>query len=242
MSEEKKRYSKKERKELKKPDAFVGGGRQLLAKLMSQPKRLLQLGVGLVVLGLAVYGYNTYKHMQLEASWLAYFEATQKPEAEKWQALEAFYGQGAKNRARFLAAVELADHHYEAASQPDATADKAKASTQAAAEWYGKALEYSGLVAAEEQLLRINVGAALEMQGLKQEALVEYQAAAKMDARSKAWALIQVGRVFESQEKPAEARQAYQQVVENHGTTEYGKMAKNYLRRLDSSLMKEIQL
>jgi hypothetical protein len=248
------RESHIDRKLLKKPDSFVVLGRKLLAKLLEERKVLWVAGA-VVAAGAAIYyGYGAWHNSRLNRDWLAYHLADEaKPEEQTAKRKEVFE-KGGRTRAAFLAAVSLGDHYLQAAqAKVEATKAEGKSertlqkdtepklsleeSANAASEWYKKALAFSFLLPAEKEMLILDEGNSLEIAGKREEAKVSYQKAADMNGPVKPLALLHLGRLYEAAQDREKAKSLYQSVSTDFGSTEYSRVAKNYLRRMDSPLL-----
>jgi hypothetical protein len=106
-----------------------------------------------------------------------------------------------------------------------------------AAEWYGKALGTSGLLDSERELLTLDQGHALEMQGKWDEAAAQYKSVADRGGQSKPLALIHLGRMHELKQDKEGAKALYKTVAQEFSSSEYATTAKSYLRRMDSALL-----
>lgn len=252
------RESQVDRKALKRPDGFVQVGRRALESLV-QERKFIFGGLGVVALVcLAYYGYSGWTDRQLNRDWIAYYQAEDAKEGDQPAKFKEAYEKGGKTRAAFLAAVSLADHflrsaQYKAefAQQGSKKADPKKTSSlkdlepalsleqasQSASEWYKKALEFSLLLPGERELLTLDYGQSLEIQNKLDEAQTAYQSVVDMNGQSKPLALLHLGRMFEMKKDKEKAKSLYQSVSTDFGNTEYARIAKNYLRRMDSALL-----
>jgi hypothetical protein len=230
-----------DRKALKQPDNFVALGQRALVALLKQKSVLLGALVGTVVLALAYYGYGAWKDSQLNRGWLAFYQAEEAKEADRPSKWKEAFERGGSTRAAYMAAVSLGDYYYKAFETPipGTTPEQAAAS---AAEWYTKALSFSLLLPSERELLTMNLGQALELQKKTEEALASYQKSAAMGGQSKPLALLHVGRLQEAKKDKEAARTSYQSIVADFAMSEYARIARNYLRRMDSALLESEKL
>lgn len=106
-----------------------------------------------------------------------------------------------------------------------------------AAEWYGKAVGSSGLLEGERELLTLDQGHAIEMQGKWDDAAAKYKAVVDMGGQSKPLALIHLGRIHELKKDKDGAKALYKTVAQEFASSEYATTAKSYLRRMDSALL-----
>ena len=194
-----------------------------------------------IVLASIVIGWNGvswWMSSRAEKGWVAYNEAMKAPEAQRWELLKKVYTEQGKSRATTFAAVALADHYFDEAKKELAKAANANASSAGlAVEWYGKALEFKALVFSEKQLLWVNSGKAYEIQKKYDEALKNYKTAADLGGDLKAYAMLNEARVMELKSDTPKAIETYEKISTDFLNTEYGKMAKNYLRRLKSPML-----
>jgi len=133
--------------------------------------------------------------------------------------------------------VLLADHYFdEAKKELISDPNKAPASVGLSSEWYGKALSFKGLLPMESQLLRVNRGQALELEKKYDEAMKEFESLATSQGDGKPLAMLSMGRIQELKGDKARALEIYEKVSQDFNNTEYGKVAKNHLRRLKGNL------
>lgn len=228
-----------DRKTLKQPDEFVRGGRSVLDFLVKQKKRFVPVLIGAAVVFTGLVVFDWWSARKDKAAWESYSTAAKAPEAERWDKLKAVYSEHGKSRAVFFAAIDLADHYYELAKKavtatppvtnpPDATT---------AGEWYGKSLEFSGLLPKERQLILINKGNAAELAGKLDEALADYKQAEDLASDAKPLAQLSSARIHELKNEPDKAVELYEKVSVESQATEFGKLAKNSVRRLKSPLL-----
>jgi len=226
-----------DRKTLKNPDEFVTKGRATLDFFVRQQNRFLPVLI-VVILAVAVtYGYDYYNRQKQEKGWQAYTAALKLPEAERWEKLKTLHAELKSGRPAFFAAVGIADHYFDEAKKEIAKAPSEKpASAATSAEWYLRATAEPSLLPAEQQLLHINRGGALEIAGQWDEAQQSYQRGADLVGDSKGLALLGVGRVHEAKGEAPKAFEVYEKVAQDFSSNEYGKMAKGSLRRMKSPL------
>ncbi len=251
-----------DRKALKKPDTFVRRGRQALESLAQNRNPLLILLVLIVAAGFGYEAYKSWSSSRLAKGWTSYFEANELKGPERIAKMKEVYETSSGQRGSFMAAVTVADHYYDAAQRKvrslrvkEVTGKEAKLADETkqdleptltvqqagaqAVEWYGKALGFSGLIPAERDLLNLNQGYAWEIQGNWDEALKAYQSVVDSGGQGKALAMVNAGRALEAKKEVAAAKTTYQTVATDFPNTEYARMAKNYLRRMDSPLLSE---
>lgn len=226
-----------DRKTLKNPDEFVAKGRATLEFLARQRKRFVPVLVVIVVTVVAAYGYDYWNKNKAEKGWIAYNAALKLPEAERWEKLKTLHNDLKSGRPAFFAAVQLADHYFdEAKKEALKTPTQPAPSAPQSAEWYLRATAEPSLLPAEQQLLFINRGGALEISSSWDDALVAYQRGADLAGDAKGLALLGVARVHEAKGDGTKAVETYEKVSSEFSSNEYGKMAKNSLRRLKSPL------
>lgn len=227
-----------DRKILKTPDAFVSRGTQLLSRISKSRVGLIPILIAGVLIAAGFYGYDIWEQKQEERAWAEYYLATKAEGETKWEKLKSFSSAWAQSRASMLAAVEIADHHFENGKK-EWGKDKNKVQSEAglASEWYSKALQFGQLLPVEKQLLLLNKGNAEELLEKWSESYAEYEKAYSMTGPAKALALLSMGRVQESQGEKEKAAQTYEKVSSEFPASEYGKVAKNNWRRLKSPLL-----
>ncbi len=234
-----------DRKALKKPDGFVQLGLRALGALFQERNYVMGALVCVALAAAAYYGYSAWNRRVLARDWLAYYQAETAKESEQVAKYKQAYENGGKTRAAFLAAVALGDHYFQSAQskvqaatgkdlEPSLSLDQA---AQNSVDWYRKAGEFSFLLQAEKDLLTLNLGQAFELQGKADEAQSVYQKVADGNGPSRAMALLSVGRIWEAKKNSEKAKATYQAVATDFANTEYAKIAKNYLRRMDSPLL-----
>ncbi len=249
-----------DRKQLKRPDGFVQKGRQIVESLFREPRAAL-IALGVVAIGVgAYYAYDAYASRRLNRDWIAYYQADEAKGADRTAKMKAAFETGGNTRAALSAAVFLADHYYGAAQQK---AERAKVKSvsgkdakkpkegeedpepslspqqaaEAAAEWYGKALGFSLLLAGEREMLTLDAGHALELQGKWDEALGRYKSVVEMAGPAKPLAMLHSGRMHEVKKEKDAAKNLYQSISQEFANTEYARLAKNYLRGMNSALL-----
>ncbi len=257
------KHPKIDRKAIKRPDAFVERGRETLSLIYERRMQILPWLGGAVAIVIGVFAYNALTGHKLDKAWEGYYAASKQTEPQKWDALKKFYQDSSNNRAGYLAAVNLGDHYFDEAkkqwlkgltppSAKDAKAPADKAADDAAAkggpslgaqaaDWYGKAETFAGLLPAEKQLIEVDRGQALEMDKKYDEALVEYQKAVDQGGDAKPFAQLQMARALELKNDRAKAAETYQKIAAESADTEFGKQAKSQLRLLKSPLYQSIQ-
>ncbi len=226
-----------DRKSLKNPDEFVTRGRAGLGFLVRHQKRFVPVLLGLGVVVVATYGYDYWSKVQMEKGWQSYNAAIKLPEDQRWEKLKTLHGELKSGRPAFFAAVNLADHYFDEAKKGELKGAAEKStSAVTSAEWYQRATVEPSLLPAEQQLLQINRGGALEIGKQWDDALSAYQKATDLGGDAKGLALLGVARVHEAKGETPKAVETYEKVATDFGANEYGKMAKNSLRRLKSPL------
>lgn len=233
-----------DRKLLKRPDYFVEQGRVMLQRLVGQRRALIGFALTLVAITGVYYVYNGLAEKRIQADWVAYYEASQKPVAERAAALKAVYEKASNSRAKQLAAASLGDHY--ALSQkakqpgnkgedPEAKLSAAEVSTQSL-DWYAKAQDFSFLQPLEKDLLTLNTAAVLEGENKLAEAASRYDAVAKSSTDAKPLGQLHSARLLEKGGKKDDARKLYRAIATDYPSTDYARIARNYLRRMDSPL------
>ena len=229
-----------DRKTLKTPDQFVTQGRHFLEVFADFQGPILAAIVGLVVVVSGYYGYQWKQGNDLEKSWTTYAAAMKTPEARRWDELQKVFNSGGTNRATQFAAAAIADHHFsEAVKQAFKDPATVPPNAPLASEWYTKALTLSSLSQAEKGLLFMNRAGAFEMGKKLDEAMKDFETAATMGAQVKPLALLGQARIYELKNNNPKAVETYEKVSADFLNTEYSKIAKNYLRRLKSPLLRE---
>ncbi len=249
-----------DRKKLKLPDGFVRKGREVLRALFREPKIAL---IALVFVGVGVgayYAYDAWASRRLNRDWITYYQADEAKGAERTVKMKAAFESGGNTRAALAAAVFLADHYYgsaqkkaERAKVKEVTGKEAKKAkedeadleptlsaqqaAEAAVDWYTKALGFSLLVPGEREMLTLDAGHSLELQGKWDEALGRYQSVVEMGGQAKPLAMLHSGRMHELKKDRDTAKTLYRSISEEFANTEYARLAKNYLRSMDSALL-----
>ena len=233
---------KLDRKSIKAPDDFVRQGNRILDLVAENRQKVLILAIVLVLAVLVGYGYQSWNHSRLAQGWNAYAAAIKLPEPQRYDALKSGYEHGRKTRATFFMAVTVADHAFDTARAALLKDPSTVPPTLAeAADWYSKALSYRDLLPSERQLLLIDRGQAYEMEKKFDLAGKDYQEAASLGGTLKGYALLNQGRLYELMQNKAQAQQTYEQVASDFLNTQYGQLAKNYLRRLKSPLLGSVK-
>ena len=182
----------------------------------------------------------------------AYFEGAPKVRPAYFAAvsLGEHYFNEAKRAMYWVAPTEKTDAKADpktekTAADTKAEEDKAEAkppelTTAEAAErsvsWYTKALEFGELLPAERQLIYINRGNGYELAGQIEKANVDYQTAVDYGGGPKGLAMLNLARGKNLLGDKEGAKTIYQTIVKELQDTEYAKLAKNHLRRLESPL------
>jgi tetratricopeptide (TPR) repeat protein len=229
-----------DRKELKRPDEFVTQGRHVLELFVGHQTKILY---GLVLVGVIFLGWYFYdwkKSSLNEQGWSDYFQVLKAPESERWEKMKKLAADFKSSPAGQFAAVQLADHYFdEAKKESEKNTKEVAPSSGFAVEWYSTALKYSKLSENEKGVLLINRAGAYEMALKWDEALNDYSDSARLGFEGKPLALLGQARVYEVKKENPRAIEIYEKVSADFLNTEYGRLAKNYLRRLKSSLFTE---
>lgn len=230
-----------DRKELNKPDQFVEQGRHVLELFVGYQTKILSAIVGILVILLGGYGYQWRKTSRNEQGWKVYFEVNKTAEPERWEKLKKVSSDYSSLMVGQFAATQIADHYFdEAKKQSEKDAGVIAPSANLATEWYSKALSSSALIAPNERgLLLINRAGSYEMAQNWDAAMADYTESAKIGFEGKALALLGQARVYELKKENTKAIETYEKVSADFLNSEYGKLAKNYLRRLKSPLFME---
>jgi hypothetical protein len=231
---------KLDRKELKQPDQFMKRGQAVFAFLLEKRKRFLPVLIGGAVLVGSVYAFDWWSQRKLEKGWVEYNRVNKLAGTERVDQLKVFQAGHAGDRPGYFAAVSVADYYYDEAKKEAVKKDgkPSEAATQAAS-WYGRALEFRGLLSGEKQLLYIDRGGAKEILGELDEANKDYQMAADFGGDPAGLARLSLGRIQEMKGDKAKAEEIYKKVSEDFVNTEYAKLAKSFLRRMSSPLWQE---
>lgn len=232
-----------DRKVLKGPDTFQTKGRTTLGWLAERRVTILPVILVFVAVAALLYGLDWYKENKLSGAWKSFYDATKLPEPQKWEDLKTVYVRFKGTRPGLFAALSLADHFYNDAKS--ATLKEAsltlpsglQETVKSAAEWYGSALQFGELLPTERQLVEINLGHSHELAGNLDLANEAYRKAAEVaGGDAKAYAMLNQARVLELKKDSGKAVEMYEKIASEFGTTEFGKMAKNQVRRLKSPL------
>ncbi len=230
-----------DRKELKRPDAYVVKGRVALEFLAKQRTRFFPILILFIVIVGAVYGYEIWSEKKLTRQWLAYSEILKISGDEKWSKLEKFYNNERFSRAAYLAAVTLGDHFFDQNRELVEAVDP-KRSNQSAADWYSRALEFKDLLPKEKQLILMNRGKSLELDKKLDEAANDFKQAADLGGDLKALALLNLGRIYELKNELAQALETYDKITIDFLNSRYARLAKLQIHRLKSPLLKNKKL
>jgi tetratricopeptide (TPR) repeat protein len=249
-----------DRKTLKRPDSFVAWGQRGLGLLFREKKVVAGLAVGILLVAAGFYAYGAWTNQKLNKGWVAYHQAEEATGAERVDKWKKAYEVGGNSRAAYISAVALADHYFHSAQEkaekaavasappakktdkpsehedPEPTMTKEQVA-QSAADWYTKALGFSLLLDSEKELLTLNLGQSLELLGQTDAALEQFQKASAMGGQGKALAILHVGRMLEAKNDVEGAKKTYQGLVADFAMSEYARIARNYLRRMDSRLL-----
>lgn len=232
-----------DRKELRHPDQFQKQGTAIFELLVAKKNPLIALAGAVVLAVFGFYGYSLWQDHKNEVSWNELHEASKGEEKDKWEKYKKVYVDNKGTRASLFAATALADNYFEEAKKgilKEANATPPEAAL--AVEWYGNALEFSGLLPAEKQLLTINKGNAVELSKNYDEAMKLYQTAADAGGNIKGYALLNVARVWELKGDKAKAQEIYEKISADFVNTEYAKLAKNSLRRMKNDSLSSFNL
>lgn len=231
---------KLDRKELKRPDEFVKKGQAAFAFLLEKRKRFMPVLIAGVVLVSSVYIFDWWSDQKLDKSWAEYGRITKLTGAQRIDQLKVFQTDHSGDRPGFFASVAIADSNYDDAKKEALKKDgkPTDAATQAAS-WYGKALEFKGLLSGEKQLLYLDRAGSKEILGQLDEAGKDYQMAADFGGEPAGLAKLSLGRLQEMKGDKAKAEEIYKKVSEEYVNTEYAKLAKGLLRRMSSPLWQE---
>lgn len=229
-----------DRKELNRPDEFVTQGRHVLELFVEHQTKILYglLTVGVIFLGW--YFYDWRKSSLNEQGWTEYFQVVKAPEGERWEKMKKLASDFNSSPVGQFAAVQLADHYFdEAKKESEKNSKEPSSSAGAAVEWYSNALKNPKLTENEKGVLLINRAGAYEMAQKWDEALNNYSDAVRIGFEGKPLALLGQARVYEIKKENPRAVEIYEKVSADFLNTEYGRLAKGYLRRLKSSLFVE---
>lgn len=234
------KHTKIDRKELKRPDQFVVKGRAAFNFLMEKRRRFVPVLIGGLVLVGVVYLVDWWSEQKLEKGWLEFNRLNKLVGMERVDQLKVFQGSNSSSRPGYFAAVAIADYYYDEAKK-EALKKGGTPTDNAvqAATWYGRALEFSGLVAGEKQLIYINRGNSKEIQNQLDEAFKDYSLAADFGGEPTGLALLNMGRIHEMRGEGPKAEEIYKKVSTDFVNTEYARLAKSFLRRMSSPLWQE---
>lgn len=205
--------------------------------------RFLPIFVVLGLIVLVVYGFDWWTTRQSKKQWDEYYELTKLDEKERAEKLVGFHAKYPNSRSGYFSALQVADHHFKLAKDAQikegAANDAGLPDAAKAREWYEKAMQFTDLMPTERQLLLINQGNAVELEKKWAEAEALYQKAADVQAAdAKGLALLNAGRVQELKGEDPKAIETYQRVSTENSSSEYGRLAKNALRRLKSPMLR----
>jgi len=222
---------------LKEPDVFTRRGQALLAFLVRQKVTFISVAAVAATLIVAVYASDWWTERKSMRGWNAYLKAMKVEEGKRWEELKLVQQEFSNSRPGYFAAISLADHHFDLARKEGLKAGGNPANDAAEARaWYTKALQFSSLLSTEKQLVLINRGSTYEMANQLEEALTDYNSAASLAGEGKGIALLKVARVWQLKNDKPKATEVYESVASQFAPTEYGKIAKNYLREMKSPL------
>lgn len=229
-----------DRKELSRPDEFVQQGTHVLELVLGHQKKILSGLATVAVLALGFYVYQWKVDSKNEAGWAEYAGVIKKSDKEKWEGLKKLAENYSSVPVGQYAAVQLADHYFEEARKGSSTDGQSKSSNvNLAVQWYSEALKFSKLTPGEKGLLLVNRASSHELDQRWDDAMRDYVDAANLGFESKPLALLGQARIYEMKSEPQKAIELYQKISSDFLNTEYGRMAKNYLRRLKSPLFGE---
>ncbi|NBX67705.1 MAG: hypothetical protein EBR01_01930 [Proteobacteria bacterium] len=226
-----------DRKDLSRPDEFVQQGTHLLELVLGHQKKILSGIATVAVIALGFYFYQWRVDSKNETGWKEYAEVIQKTDTEKWEGLKKIAEKYSSVPVGQYSAVQLADHYFdEAKKQSGADANSKPMNVNLAVQWYSEALKYSKLSPGEKGLLLVNRASAHELEQKWDDAMRDYVDAISLGFEGKPIALLGQARIYELKNEPGKAIEVYQKLSADFLNTEYGRMAKNYLRRLKSPL------
>jgi tetratricopeptide (TPR) repeat protein len=229
-----------DRKELKRPDQFVAKGQAAFAFLLEKRRRFLPVLIGGALLIGGVYLFDYWTEQKLEKSWSEYNRILKLTGQERLDGFKVFHTDHGSSRPGYFAAVFIADSYYDDAKKEAVKKDgkPQEAATQAVS-WYGRALEFSGLLSDEKQLLYVDRGGAKEILGQLDDAMKDYQMGADFGGEPAGLALLNIGRLHEMKGDKSKAEEIYKKIGADFGNTEYARLAKGLLRRMTSPLWQE---
>lgn len=231
---------KLDRKELKRPDQFVARGQQFFQFLMARRRRFGPVLIGGVVLVAVVYLFDWWSDQRLAKAWVEYNKVAKVAGTGRLDKLKHFHAENGNARPGYFAAVALGDYYLDEARKQALKKDGNPAETgRLAVDWYGRALEFRGLISGEKQLLYLDRGAAKEVLKQLDEAFKDYQMAVDFGGEPAGLALINMGRLHEMKGEAAKAEEIYKKISTDYVNTEYAKLAKSLLRRMTSPLFQE---
>lgn len=229
-----------DRKSLNQPDQFVKQGRHAVELLVGHQKKILIVVGAAVAIGLSFYFYGTYRDSQNEAGWKKLAEISKLPEDQQWDKLKTLSLEYSSAVIGQFAASTLGDHYFDEAKKELEKNPKANsANAPLAVEFYTRALNFSQLKPNEKGLLLVNRGQSYELTQKWDEALADYSEAVKIGFEGKPLALLGQARVWEFKKDSPKAIEIYEKISADFLNTEYGRLAKLYLRRLKSPLFSE---
>ncbi len=224
---------KLDRKELKKPDEFVSKGRAIMNFIQQRQRRFITV---LVITGffiLAIFALDRWSKHKLVKNWIEFYEITKMSETEKWGKLQEFIGGKSMTRPVLMATIELADHYVDKAKRGE------KKDLDFAIELYSKVLQSGDLLPEEKQLVYYNRATLYEMNSKYDEALKDYQLASEFSIQNRALVLISIGHLYETMNNKEKAIEFFNKVINDFVDTEFARIAKNSLRRLESPIFKD---
>ena len=229
-----------DRKSLNKPDEFVKQGRHALELIAGHQKKILVVAGAVIVVAFSFYFYDMYQTSQNEAGWRKYAEVSKLPEAQQWDKLKTLSEEYRSAVVGQFAALNLADHYFEEAKKElEKNPKMTSVNAPLAVEYYSKALSFSKLSPNEKGLLLVNRGQAFEIAQKWEDALTDYSDAVKIGFEGKPLALLGEARIYEVKKEHSKAAETYEKISADFLNTEYGRLAKGYLRRLKSPLFSE---
>ena len=230
---------KTDKKELKRPDAFVSRGRAVFEFFAVRRERFTPVLVAGATLLVGMYVWDWWEGQATERAWATLAQTLKLPEEkdERWTALKAAYDSKLRGRAQYFAAVDLADHYFEMAKKKPNKETQAPADQ--AVDWYSKALAFKTLLPAERQMMQLNRGESYELLERWDEALKDYEAAAEKAVEGKPLALLAMARAYEAKGNTEKSVETYSRIAADYSGTEYAKVAKNHERRLKSPNLKD---
>ncbi len=229
-----------DRKELNRPDEFLQQGRHVLELMAGYQTQILSGIATIAVIAAGAYFYSWKMDSKNEQGWKEFAQVMKSSETERWDRFKKLAEDYSSVALGQFVAVQLADHYFDEAKKLLEKDPKSSSSSSALSiEWYSNALKYSKLSPNEKGVLLINRAGAYELVQKWDEAMNDYAESAKIGFEGKPIALLGQARVYEVKKDSAKAIETYEKISADFLNTEYGKIAKSYLRRLKSPLFGE---